>query len=54
MNITENDRSGIADLTCDAVAIDESSFMVTHIYGNVICLDVPMSYGSPKPKSFRK
>jgi hypothetical protein len=31
MNITENEISGIADLTFDAVAIELSSFIVTHM-----------------------
>jgi hypothetical protein len=43
MNMIENEISGIADLTFDPVAILLSSFNVTHMYGNVICLDVPMS-----------
>jgi hypothetical protein len=50
----EKDISGIAVLLLDATGITLSSFKVIHIYGNFICLDVPISYGSPNPKSFRK
>jgi hypothetical protein len=42
INIMEKDISGIADLLFEPVAIELSSFIVTHIYGKVICLDVPI------------